>query len=114
MRTVVILSLMCGMAGLVVRRSGPPQPPKAAPGESQWRRTADGWEKTPLRRPPLVAARVPHPGLVAALQGMLSVAALLAFTSMGSAQPAFRPAPAGMSVSARRSSKRRAAAETPS
>ena len=114
LRTVVVLSLICGLAGLVVRRSRPPQPPKAAPGESTWRRTADGWEKTPLRRPPLVAARVPHPGLVAALQGMLSVAALLAFTSLGSMQPASRPAAAGLSVSARGSRNLRAAAASPS
>lgn len=60
----------------------------------RWVRTSDGWEKAstwmplpPVYQPPL------HPLVIAGLQGMLSLAALLAFPGRAKQEPATKACP---------------------
>ncbi len=80
-RVLVLVALLLGVGWLAVEYELP-SGSEPAVVESSWRRTANGWEEsdrwlpTPYSAPPAL-----NPRVVAALQAMLSVTALVAFPS---------------------------------
>jgi hypothetical protein len=75
--------LLLFLVGLIWLASQLPSDTSPAPGElaANWRRTAQGWERLALPGPASTAAPTFHPVIVGALEILLVLGAMLAFSS---------------------------------
>lgn len=79
MRFIVGLSiLILGLATVFCRIDMQSPGANAVPNRTSWVRTTDGWERPESWHADALASPLPHPLVVAAAQGMVSLFALLA------------------------------------